>query len=112
MLDRDLITERAPGRGVEALVVPAPYKLSTRLRVLLGAGQFPAFMIATHRELRTPAATYFQPWGPAASFGRSQKGCPTPTREKTKPILQNGFWFLLVPGHYFPGRGGAPGLAR
>ena len=66
MLDRDLITEQAPGRGVEALVVPASCKLSTRLRVLLGARQSPAFMIATHHELRTPAVTYFQPWGTSA----------------------------------------------
>jgi hypothetical protein len=63
MLDRDLITEHAPGRGVEALIVPASYKLGTQLRVLLSARESPAFMIATHYELRTPAVTYFQPLG-------------------------------------------------
>lgn len=66
MLDRDLITEHRPGRGLEALIIPVSYKMSTQLRVLLGARESPAFMIATHHESRTPAVTYFQPWGTSA----------------------------------------------
>jgi hypothetical protein len=66
MLDRDLVTEQAPGRGFEALFIPASCKMSTQLRVLLGARESPAFMIATHHESRTPAVTYFQPWGTSA----------------------------------------------
>jgi hypothetical protein len=63
MLRRGLIKEQPPGRGVRALFVPACYKLSAELRVLLGAGKSPALVIATHHEPRTPAVTYYQPEG-------------------------------------------------
>jgi hypothetical protein len=66
MRARDLITEQGPGRGVEALIIPACYKMSTQLRILLGARESPVFMIATHHESRTPAVTYFQPRGTSA----------------------------------------------
>jgi hypothetical protein len=63
MLHRDLIKDQPPGRGVEALFVPASYQLSAELGVLLGARTSPALIIATHHESRTPAITYFQPQG-------------------------------------------------
>jgi hypothetical protein len=72
MLDRDLIIARPSGRGIDALILPACYKMSNKLRILLSAHESPAFMIATHHESRTPAVTYFQPWEPAPSFKRSQ----------------------------------------
>lgn len=63
MRDRDLLTEQPAGRGVKALIVPACYKMNSKLRILLSARESPAFMIATHHESRTPAVTYFQPRG-------------------------------------------------
>jgi len=63
MRDRDLVVEPPLGRGIEALTVPACYKVSARLHILLCARESPAFMIATHHESRIPAVTYFQPWG-------------------------------------------------
>jgi hypothetical protein len=54
------------GRGIDALILPACYKMSNKLRILLSAHESPAFMIATHHESRTPAVTYFQPWGTSA----------------------------------------------
>jgi hypothetical protein len=66
MLHRGLIKDQPPGRGVEALLVPASYKLSGELGVLLGARTSPALIIATHHESRTPAITYFQPQGASA----------------------------------------------
>jgi hypothetical protein len=66
MRDRDLIIPSPSARGLEALVTPAGYKPSPKLRLLLSARESPAFMIATHHELRTPAVTYFQPKGTSA----------------------------------------------
>jgi hypothetical protein len=66
MRDRDLLTEPPVGAGVAALINPAPYKMSARLRILLSAREHPAFMIATHHESRIPAVTYFQPQGTSA----------------------------------------------
>jgi hypothetical protein len=63
MRDRDLLAEPPLGAGVAALINPAPYKMSARLRILLSAREHPAFMIATHHESRTPAVSYFQPRG-------------------------------------------------
>lgn len=63
MRDRDLLTEPSVGAGVAALINPAPYKMSARLRILLSAREYPAFMIATHHESRTPEVSYFQPQG-------------------------------------------------
>lgn len=63
MLDRDLIIALPSGRGIDALILPACYKMSNKLRILLSAHESPTFMIATHHESRTPAVTYFQPWG-------------------------------------------------
>lgn len=66
MLDRDLVIARPSGRGIDALILPACYKMSTKLSILLSAHESPALMIATHHESRTPAVTYFQPWGTSA----------------------------------------------
>jgi hypothetical protein len=66
MVHRDLIKDQPPGRGVEALIVPASYKLSAELGILLGARKSPALIVATHHESRTPAITYFQPQGASA----------------------------------------------
>jgi hypothetical protein len=66
MVRRDLIKDHPPGRGVEALIIPASCKLSAELGILLGARTSPALIIATHHESRTPAITYFQPQGASA----------------------------------------------
>jgi hypothetical protein len=66
MCDRDLLISSPNGRGLEALIIPTDYRLSPKLRLLLSARESPAFMIATHHELRTPAVTYFQPKGTSA----------------------------------------------
>jgi hypothetical protein len=66
MVHRDLIKDQPPGRGVEALIIPASCKLSAELGILLGARTSPALIIATHHESRTPAITYFQPQGASA----------------------------------------------
>jgi hypothetical protein len=66
MLDRDLIVAGPSGKGIDTLILPPCYKMSIKLRILLSAHESPAFMIATHHESRTPAVTYFQPWGTSA----------------------------------------------
>lgn len=66
MQDRDLLIPSPSARGLEALIKPVDYKPSPKLRLLLSARESPAFMIATHYELRTPAVTYFQPVGTSA----------------------------------------------
>jgi hypothetical protein len=66
MLGRGLVFARPSGRGIDALVRPACYKMSTKLGILLSAHESPALMIGTHHESRTPAVTYFQPWGTSA----------------------------------------------
>ena len=66
MCDRDLLISSPNGRGLEGLIIPSDYKPSPKLRLLLSARESPAFMIATHYELRTPAVTYFQPKGTSA----------------------------------------------
>jgi hypothetical protein len=52
MRDRGLLIEQPAGRGVAALFNPGCYKMSSRLRILLSACESPAFVIATHHELR------------------------------------------------------------
>ena len=59
-LHRELIRDQPPGRGVEALIIPACYQLSAELGILLDARTCPARIIATHHESRTPAITHFQ----------------------------------------------------
>lgn len=66
MCARDLLFSSPNGRGLEALIIPSDYKPSPKLRLLLSARESPAFMIATHYELRAPAVTYFQPKGASA----------------------------------------------
>jgi hypothetical protein len=66
LLRRDLIKDQPPGRGVEALIVPACYTVSAELGILLAARASPALIIATHHESRVPAITYFQPQGACA----------------------------------------------
>jgi hypothetical protein len=63
LLHRELVAGRPAGRGAAAPIGPAAYQPSAELRVLLGARQSPAMIIATHHESRTPAITYFQPRG-------------------------------------------------
>jgi hypothetical protein len=38
------IEDQPPGRGVEALIVPASYKLSAELAILVGARRSPALI--------------------------------------------------------------------
>jgi hypothetical protein len=63
MLRHGLIREQPPGRGVRALLIPASYKMSAELGVLLAARESPASVIATHLESRSPDVTYFQHHG-------------------------------------------------
>jgi hypothetical protein len=75
MLDRDLIIARPSGRCIDALILPACYKMSNKLRILLSAHESLAFMVATHHESRTPAVTYrYQPKPPRliCFFGRTE----------------------------------------
>jgi hypothetical protein len=44
LLHRNLIEDQPPCRGVEALIVPASYKLSAELAILLGARRSPALI--------------------------------------------------------------------
>jgi hypothetical protein len=66
MLHRGLIKDQPPGRGVEALIFPACYQVSSELGIVLGARKSPALVIATHQESRTPPVTYFQAPGTSA----------------------------------------------
>jgi hypothetical protein len=66
MLRRGLIKDQPPGRGVDALIVPACCKLGAELGILLCAHRSPALVIATHHESRSPAINYFQPRGVSA----------------------------------------------
>jgi hypothetical protein len=66
MLHRGLVKDQPPGRGIQALIVPACYKMSAELGTLLAARRSPALIIATHHESRAPEVTYFQPRGTSA----------------------------------------------
>jgi hypothetical protein len=91
MLRRELVEDPPTGRGVEALIGPAPYKPSAELGILLGARQSPALIIATHHESRTPAITYFQPQGVGAFVEeipeRVDNGLPGPPRNPLNVIF-------------------------
>lgn len=89
VLHRDLIKDRPPGRGVEALIFPPCYQLSADLGILLGARTCPARIIATHHESRTSAITYFQPQGTSATVEeipeRVENGAPARRSTWTVP---------------------------
>lgn len=85
MLDRDLIIAGPSGRGIDALILPPCYKMSIKLRILLSAHESPAFMIATHHESRTPAVTYFQPWGTSAIVQEIPERTDGTARVASKP---------------------------
>jgi hypothetical protein len=91
MLHRGLVKDHPAGRGVEALIVPASYRPSAELGILLGARQSPALIIATHHESRTPAITYFQPQGVGAFVEevpeRVDNGMPGPPRSPLNVIF-------------------------
>ena len=103
LLHRDLIKDQPPGRGVEALIFPACYRLSAELfEILLSARTCPARIIATHHESRTPPITYFQPRGASAIVEEIPERVENGACRRHRPGARLGVIFSYSPAYAWP----------